>query len=571
MKSRSYSSGAIAAFLAVVLMVVGSAYWFWAKSPIALFRGGAVAEPSAAIFVPKNAPATISLLVKPDRLQALRQLRTPWKKRGKSRAEFEGIKRSLLAETDLNYDRDIKPWLGDEITVAVTSLDADRDRANGGQPGYLVALSVKDPQKSREFLDVFWQERANAGADLIFEDYKGVKLISSQPQRQFFKPRRPSKAIELNPFADAKSLGWASAVVGDRFVLFANSVRELRDAINRVQAADLNLTNSPAYQQAIDGLPAHPLGFAVLDVPQLQAWLTNATPPATPPQPLAIALSANRQGLLAETLWLGDGHPLATLTPLSRPVDALQYVPNTGALVVAGTDLNGLWQQIAAAEGEPLAGTLTQILKPLEAQWGISFPGDIFSWVTGEYALAMFPGDGGESNWVFVAQHGDRTADGVRHLDEIATDRGYTVGTFTLEGHAPIYAWTKLKAATPESDSDLQLAAEVLGVCGSAQDYEICANSVEAIDRTLNAPKRGSILQSPDFATGIRLLPRENNGYFYANWNDSQSTFEGKLPIVRFWEVAAEPFFGHLRSLSSTSTADAAGFLKTQFWFAFDS
>ncbi|MGB3239535.1 MAG: DUF3352 domain-containing protein [Geitlerinemataceae cyanobacterium] len=574
LKSRSFSSISIAALLAIVFVIAGSVYWFWAKSPLALFRGGSVVQPTAAMFVPRNSPAMVSLLVNPDRLQALRQLRTPWKRRGASRTEFDRLKRSLLAQTDLNYDRDIKPWLGDEITVAVTRLDVDRDRTNGGQPGYLVSLAVKNPEKSREFLDIFWQERANAGAELTFEDYKGVKLISSQPGRQLFKSRRKSQKFDLNPFSDAKSAGWASAVVGDRFVLFANSVEELRQAINRVQAADLNLTRSSTYQQAIDNLPQNPLGIAYLDVAQLNGWLGNTKTPTTLSQPLAVALSANTKGLLADALWLGDTHPQETLPALSHPVDALRYIPQEGALVIAGKDLDGLWQRITATEGAPLSGLFAQILKPLESNWEISLSQDIFSWVTGEYALGLFPGDDANAaNWVFVAQQGDRTQEGVEKLDKIAVDRGYSVGTFTLDEHDPIYAWTQLKAETTtqtNSEPKLKLEAEVLGVCGSAEGYEIFANSVPAIDRVLNAPNQGSILKNAEFSTGLSLLPEENNGYLYMNWNDSKSTLEQKLPIVRFLELTASPFFQHLRSATTASTPDPAGFLKTQLFFTFN-
>jgi Protein of unknown function (DUF3352) len=575
MKSRSFSSVAISTFFAIVLVIAGSAYWFWAKSPLILFRGGTVAEPTAAMFVPKTSPAMVSLLVNPDRLQALRQLRTPLKRRGDSRTEFDGLKRSLLAETDLNYDRDIKPWLGDEITVAITSLDTNRDRTNSRQPGYLVSLAVKNPEKSREFLDVFWQERANAGADLIFEDYKGVKLISSQPQRLLFKSHRKSDKFDLNPFADSKSPGWASAVVGDRFVLFANSIEELRQAINRVQAADLNLTRSSTYQQAIANLPKNPLGIAYLDVPKLTGWFNNTITPTTSSQPLAVALSANTKGLLADVIGLGTPHLLGTLPSLSHPVDALEYVPQEGALVVAGKDLNGLWRQVTANEGSLLSSLFSQVLKPLESKWGISFAQDIFGWVTGEYALALFPGnDANTANWVFVAQQGDKTKAGVQQLDKIATDRGYTVGTFTLDEHDPIYAWTKLKAETTtqtDSDPQLKLQADVLGVCGSANGYEIFANSVPAIDRALNAPKQGSVLKKAEFSTGLSFLPEENNGYFYVNWNDSKSILEQKLPIVRFLELAAGPFFQHWQSATTTSAPDPAGFLKTRLFFTFNS
>lgn len=575
---------AIATLCVVVFATVASVYWLWVKSPLTLFRGGSVPQPSAAMFVPRNSPAMVSLLVNPDRAAALQRIRTPLKLRGASRAEFDRIKRSVLAETDLNYDRHIKPWLGDEITVAVTRLDAKGDRA---KTGYLVALAVKNPAKSQAFLDAFWQERANAGATVIVEDYKGVKLISSQSQRLLFKPRRKVSPSELNPFADSKSEGWASATVGDRFVLFANSVDELRQAINRVQAVDLNLTSSEAYQQAIAHLPKNPLGFALLDLPKLEGWLDKTKSVYTAPQPLAIALLANAKGLRADAIWLSQTHPLATLPRLSHPVDALRYIPQDGALAIAGQDLHQLWQQTTGTAPDPRSTPVAQLLKPLESAWGISLPQDIFSWVTGEYALALFPGDGDKaSNWVFVTQQGDRVKEGVQNLDKIASDRGYAVGTFTLDGHEPIYAWTQLKAVVPtandrvnewadeeenerqtETQPQLKLEAEVLGVCGSANGYEIFANSVPAIDRALNAPKQGSILKNAEFSTGLNLLMDENQGYLFVDWQASKLTLEQKFPILRFLELAAQPFFEHLQSLTTTSTADPAGFLKTQVFF----
>jgi len=82
----------------------------------------------------------VSLLVNPDRLESFLAARPGQRRR--ARQELNQ-KTNLLANTGLDYQRDIQPWLGDEITLAVTTIDIDRDEQNGRQPGSLMALATK--------------------------------------------------------------------------------------------------------------------------------------------------------------------------------------------------------------------------------------------------------------------------------------------------------------------------------------------------------------------------------------------------------------------------------------------
>jgi len=83
----------------------------------------------------------VSLLVNPDRLESFRQVGS--RTTAASTPGTKPAKTNLLANTGLDYQRDIQPWLGDEITLAVTTIDIDRDEQNGRQPGYLMALATK--------------------------------------------------------------------------------------------------------------------------------------------------------------------------------------------------------------------------------------------------------------------------------------------------------------------------------------------------------------------------------------------------------------------------------------------
>jgi uncharacterized protein YjiS (DUF1127 family) len=112
MKLRSFFYALAAGATVLLLIAVGGFFWLTSQSPLNLLRGGAVTNPTAAIFVPKQAPVMASLLVNPDRLEAFRQLVARPLNRRRSRAELNQLEDSLLANKAIDYRRDIRPWLG---------------------------------------------------------------------------------------------------------------------------------------------------------------------------------------------------------------------------------------------------------------------------------------------------------------------------------------------------------------------------------------------------------------------------------------------------------------------------
>lgn len=444
MKLRSFYSILTSVVVVLLLVAVGGFFWLFSQSPLNLLNTGEGATPMAAMFVPKQAPAMASLMVNPDQLEAFRLVVANPGDRRRVRAELNQIKQGLLATTGLSYEQDVKPWLGNEITLAVTTLDVDRDAANGRQPGYLLAIATKAPERSREFLQLFWQKRAIAGTDLVFEQYKGVKLIygsgaeestsqepregtgeqkgkGSQPTQNAKRKTTPLSSPLPAP-ASPVSASLASAAVGDRFILFASHPKVLRDAINNVQASDLSLTSASFYEQALDTLTQPRIGLAFINLPGLSAWLAEETtmsgkktaragavpsesgpfdsgqsgsgksglPPAY--QTMAIALELDRQGLLAETALSGNQKTQVSAT-LAQPVGALQYIPAGIRFSASGLNLDRLWSGLSAdlKSYETVAQLVNQPLADLQQRWQIDLPKDVFSWVKGEYALGLIP------------------------------------------------------------------------------------------------------------------------------------------------------------------------------------
>lgn len=560
MKLRSFFYP-LTVVVSVLLIAIGSFFWLTSSAEASLPQENSPKKPSTAIFVSKQTPLMVSLLGNRENLEELRQLED-----------------SLAAALDLNYRQDIQSWVGDEMTMAVTSLDFDRNPENATQPGYLLALTTADPEKAKSALQVFYSSKAVAGeGDLVFEPYQGVTLLYKRPLPELVnddtKLSQPPQII-------------TSAVVANRFVLFANHPKVLRDAINNVQAADLNLTNSPEYQTILSALAEDRIGLSFINIPALAAWISaKSIPPRDSfptAQTLGIAFSLEDGGLLAHTAIFGAEASEETIAPLlSQPVDALQYIPGESALTIAGSDLNQLWHSLSTELGNEdiLKSLLDRSIARLQSSWEIKLPENIFSWVQGEYALSLLPSsDLVNPDWIFVAQKLDRAnpegetvtpARGIANLDELAEKQGLSTGILPFRDRN-LTVWTKLVPSTVEDDkgSLLNLEAKVEGIHTSIGNYEIFTNSIEAMDQALKG-RDNSLLNDETFQNAIAPLPFDNNGYFYIDWNKSKAFINRQLPLMQIVELIAQPLFDDLRTLTVSNYGIDKGVQRSKLIFQF--
>jgi len=387
-----------------ILGGIGGFFWFKANTPMDGLVGSLPgqnplpiqntdpAAPTAAMFVPKQSPVMVSLLVFPDRLESFSLDLVAPKVRKQLRTEFDQFKQGLLAGNRLDYARDVQPWIGQEMTFALTSTDLDRDASNGEQPGYLLALSSRVPDQAQEFLQLFWKNQAVTGKNLLFEQYSGVKLVYGDEASG----------------QDGSRNNLATAMVGDRYVLFANHPKVLREAINSGQGEGLNLTSTPAYQTAVDTLSEQQVGLAVINLPLTTDWLATQNrslisvnfnadkpKPKAPFETLLMALNLAPEGFIVDTTLLTlTGQTLTPAAPLlSEPVAALRYLPKAIAVAASGTQLNQVWPTLVA-EFAGYESLLKPLLKPFQTfqqDNTLTLSTDVFPWVAGDYALGLLP------------------------------------------------------------------------------------------------------------------------------------------------------------------------------------
>ena len=568
MKLRSFFSFLIAGVLALLGLSAGGFYWLTTHTPLNLLAGGPTTTPAAAVFVSKQTPLLASMLVNPDRLEALRQVFATPEERSRSHAEFEQIKKSLLANTGLDYRRDMEPWIGDEITLAVIDIDSDGDSNNGKQSGFLLAVSSKNVDRSQQFLDSYWRKQSRADKTVQSEIYKGVQI---NYKRVPIANKKNSPISPFNPLSLPKTTlppSFATAAIGSSsdsgtnpsFVLFANGPAVIRDAINNVAAANLNLNNSPNYQKAFQQLTQGRIALAFVNLPQSQ---TEQNPQISL-NSLAVAVGVNRRGLLAETALVTSRENTASPT-LSEPVKALQYIPSASPFAVASTDLRNFWADLSSAvsTNAEVSKLVDRTFADIQQVWGVNLQQDIFNWVQGEYALGLLPNSSNSADWIFAAEKSADSQKAIDKLDEIARSKEYSIGSFTLRNQK-ITAWTQLTTSQNFGKNNRKSAieTEAKGVRATVGKYEIFTTSVEAMDAALEAAETGSLVANQDFQTSIEPLPPSNDGYFYLDWPSSRAIWEKQIPLLRLIELSARPLFDHLRSLTVTSTGEITGIRK---------
>ena len=173
-KLLQQSTAAVVA-IAISLVGLGAAGWWWlqSQSPLKL-QHQSLTTPATTRFLPTDANLTLILEADPGRLPDYGRAVAPMRQRRQAAEQLEHLRDALFAAAGLDYATELADWLGDESALAVTS---------GDTPGWVLALSSRDDDGGRQFLQRFWQSRSLAGGDLDITRYRGLGVISSRGQQ----------------------------------------------------------------------------------------------------------------------------------------------------------------------------------------------------------------------------------------------------------------------------------------------------------------------------------------------------------------------------------------------------
>ena len=156
-----------------------------------------------------------------------------------------------LADDDvssgIDFQKDIRPWLGGELAVAVTAL-----RIDGGEPTPNFVLFAESTDDAK--LEEAFAKDTDAKAD---GEYQGFKLFTDA------KPPAPGEEPTF-------------AAVGENALLVANESATLRTSIDTLKGTGDSLSDADGFSDTLAHLPSDSMAVGYLDGAQLSQLLQLA-------------------------------------------------------------------------------------------------------------------------------------------------------------------------------------------------------------------------------------------------------------------------------------------------------
>ncbi|MEI6428490.1 MAG: DUF3352 domain-containing protein [Pseudanabaena sp. ELA607] len=531
--------------------------------------------PAAIQFLPRRAPLVISAQAHPDNLfqgtaglvdrpqrQAIAQL---W-------ADSQAY---LTNHWLLDYAADVQPWIGEEITLAVTNSDLDQNPANGWQPGYLLAMQSNDIEQAKASVNNFWQRLAMGGVDLAFGQSQGIPLTYV-------------KNTANNTSALGKSL--ASTLIGG-YVLFANDPAVLRNAIQTLQVPSLGLTSWDIYQKANQKLTEPSLVTAFVSLDEVTTWRDglrknkpkNKTNKSLDPLPnggLGLRFHWDSQGLHAVTTLAQDNSATPLAPNLLQDVSLENVNPNSETESEQNFNANDFATKLAAIPNHsnlwighnlaqalntlstasntyaPLQKIFSQTLEPLTQNWVLPIDKSSLAWVTKGYGLAIFPPNSdpdtknptkqnsrplATGDWLLIAEKTPAASPTLESLDQAARQAAkLTVGTVDFAGH-PLTLWTqfnRLQASSNPDTSGSMVAGNVVAVHTQTEELVYFSNSLPILQAAIQGQR--NLFQQPSFTNFVAHQYHTPQTYFYFGKNVDVKDLEKYLSKTWFnqsWQL----------------------------------
>ena len=426
MKGRSFLLALVAVAMVLLTLALG-VWWAMARQSPLRIMDRPLELPRAARFMPSDAALTLHWLVDSRQVPAYAQAVAPVRQRQLVNDSTRQLRDGAFALAGLDFSTELAGWIGPEVSFAV--LDAPAQQS-GEQPkqGWVLALSSRDEDGAKRFLQRFWQTRSLAGTDLQISRYRGMGLISG---RGALLGRDPQPI--------------ATALIDDDLLLLASGRGVLEQALDVSQLDSQHQLGDPVLASDLQSFGR---GAAVLIATPgaMDRWLGV---------PSAITAREDLQGLVASLTPQGADLALDAVVHFREPLipRVSQLADSDVLLRDAGGDaetvalLTNPADLLAANANEPLAQWIAPLLRH-----------SIESLSTGAAAAVAGLDEGpmlwqqGPQGWVLGTRPNRPDPEVV---DQRLQGLGLTGSTLDSEGQ-PVQVWTRLARQRRRGEESLQ-------------------------------------------------------------------------------------------------------------------
>ncbi|MEG4302355.1 DUF3352 domain-containing protein [Microcoleus sp. D3_18a_C4] len=487
----------------------------------------------SAKVVPDEAMMAAFISPNPQALSQLQRFGTP----GAQKLVGQGLKtfqEQSLAGTQIDFDRDLKPWLGG-VMVALLPPDAV---TNTEPPKLLVVVSVKNKISAWNFANKL---KSQPGATTQETEYKGVKIFEiAEPTGKRYSvallndqlvmaPLRQPVELAIDTFKGEPSLATQPSTTK----FFAESAG-VKNPIATVYIAD--------YAAAIEQLKANLPGDIQLPWTLFSQFQQVKS--------LVAGIGADSAGLRVKTIAQLDPKFVQQNPQVASKL--LPRFPGETIALVGGKGLDQIWSQATAqAQDSPEVDRGVQQVRSSFKRLDLDADRDVFGWMNGEFAIGAIGSDQGILSQLgmgaaMIFETSDRPAAEatLKKLDAIAkSNPTVSVAPRQVQGKE-VTEWQIPQQGTLFGHGWLNENSVFVAFGGPL---------VDVITSTPPQP----LSSSPSFQAIATSLGQVNQGYFYIDMEKTMSWANQYLLAVQP-NLVSPPAAELLNSLRGVSVATAS-------------
>ena len=339
----------------LLILVIGGAYSYFR-----LIVGKRLTPESGANLVPEQASMMTFINTDPAVWSQLNQYGTPeaqalWEE------NLEQLEQEILPSHEINYEDDIAPWLSGIAIAYLPSLNPFTQDQN-----FLIIAGITNSLQAGNFLRSL---DGSEGTEVTQRQYQGVTITEVET-------------------ADGDR---ASGAMVEGYLLFSQRERIIEQAIDTAQGQP-----SFASEAGMEEILARGLN---LDKPAVQVYLNDDQQWFKNPffnqgskiiESGVMGFEFQPEGIHSQTLVLSTATDFLTLSPNESHL--LTALPERTIAVINGHQLDQVWSQfVERSEKNPFLRTGLSLMRRWARSREIDLDQDVFRWLDGEYAIALFP------------------------------------------------------------------------------------------------------------------------------------------------------------------------------------
>ncbi|MDJ0715564.1 MAG: DUF3352 domain-containing protein [Prochloraceae cyanobacterium] len=496
MSKKNQRKGIFAVVGAVAIVAIGGSY-LWARTII----GKELSPAEAAEMVPEEAWMATYISTKSKSWSKLTEFGSN-KAKDMLDEELDYVSRQL-SSNDIDYHKDIEPWLG-SMMIATFPPDEGKSMMKQENLNVLGVLGIKNKFEAGMFINKKIKGKVNSNDLNDFQEriYKGVIIIET---------KTPTNEL-LN-----------TALMDDRLIMASN--REVMNkTIDTIQGGR-SFEDKIKEQEMVPKKLGKQTTLIKIYMPDY-ATLMKTSLRSSPKTRLAARTVDKINDVEAIMMGVGvndRGIHFQTLAKLKEeenrqrtrriPGDILSSLPNNTIALVNVENLDRTWSSLLdrAAKDRILKFNLNKYKKSFETSMNLDLDRDVFSWMDGEFALALIPADRG-----FLADYGlagmamwttsdrSRAEETLKKLEaKTESFNDISVRKRNLNG-TEITEWINFQGK------------DILSY-GWVDDSSLLLTFGTPPDQTLDIQANKSISKDKTFTTVTSYLPKTNQGYLYIN------------------------------------------------------